>query len=449
LKTTRRRVRQLTIGVAVLSLALTACGGGGSTPDDDASDETSAGGTDLPDLSGESLEVAAVWTGAEQKTFEKVIAGFEDETGADVSYVSTGDDIATVLGTKVEGGSPPDVAILPQPGLLAQFAESGDIMPVSADIESAVSENYAPIWTDLGSNGGELYGVWVDASNKSTVWYNQPLFDQAGIAPPATWEEFVAASQTLSDSGVQIPVSLGGADGWTLTDWFENVYLRTAGAEMYDKLSTHEIPWTDPTVTVALETLAELWADELLVGDPSAALQTDFTGSVTNVFNESPQSAVVYEGGFVSGVISESSDFTVGEDAKFFPFPSVDDSEPSVVGGGDVAVQFTDSEATQAFLTYLATSDAAAEMVSTGIFTSANTNLDSSAYPDETSKGLGEAIVEAGDNFRFDMSDLAPSAFGGTVGAGEWKILQDFLADPSDIEGTQEELESAAAKAFK
>ena len=447
MKTTRRRVTHLAIGAAAMALVVSGCGGSDSSSDDTADDPTSE--SSLPDLEGESIEVAAVWTGPEQKTFEKVLAGFSDATGAEVKYTSTGDDIATVLGTKIKGGQPPDVAMLPQPGLLAQFAESGDIQPVNEDVAAAVDENYAAIWKDLASNGSDQYGVWIDASNKSTVWYNQMLFDDAGIEPPTTWDEFVASAQTLSDSGVQIPVSLGGADGWTLTDWFENVYLRTAGADMYDQLTTHEIPWTDPSVTTALETLAELWGEETLVGDSGTALQTDFTGSVTNVFDADAQSAVVYEGGFVAGVINDATDFTVGEDANFFEFPAVDDSEPSVVGGGDVAVQFTDSEVSQAFLTYLASPEAAAAMVSTGSFTSANQNLDSSAYPDETSKALGEAIVEAGENFRFDMSDLAPSAFGGTVGAGEWKDLQDFLADPSDVEGAQESLEANAAKAFK
>ncbi len=450
MKTNRRRFTQLVIGVSALTLAISGCGGSDSSGGN-GGNTGGGGGSDLnlPDLSGESLDVMAVWTGPEQQTFEKVIAGFEDETGADVTYTSAGEDIATVLGTKVKGGSPPDVAVLPQPGLLAQFAESGDLKPVSADVKTLVSDNYAPIWQDLGSNSDQLYGVWVDASNKSTVWYNQPLFDQAGVTAPETWEDFVSTSQTLSDSGVTVPVSLGGSDGWTLTDWFENVYIRTAGADMYDQLANHEIPWTDPSVTTALQTLADLWSDDILVGDPADALQTDFPGSVTNVFSADPQSAIVYEGGFVSGVISDSSDFTVGDDAKFFPFPSVDDSDPAVVGGGDVAVQFSDSPAAQAFLSYLASPQAAEDMVSSGIFTSANMNLDASAYPDATSKGLGQAIVEAGDNFRFDMSDLAPSAFGGTVGAGEWKALQDFLADPSDIEGTQQTLESDAAKAFK
>ncbi|MGI8953121.1 MAG: ABC transporter substrate-binding protein, partial [Nocardioidaceae bacterium] len=294
MKTTRRRVTHLAIGAAAMALVVSGCGGSDSSSDDTADDPTSE--SSLPDLEGESIEVAAVWTGAEQRTFEKVLAGFSDATGAEVKYTSTGDDIATVLGTKIKGGQPPDVAMLPQPGLLAQYAESGDIQPVNEDVAAAVDENYAAIWKDLASNGSDQYGVWIDASNKSTVWYNQMLFDDAGIEPPTTWDEFVASAQTLSDSGVQIPVSLGGADGWTLTDWFENVYLRTAGADMYDQLTTHEIPWTDPSVTTALETLAELWSDETLVGDSGTALQTDFTGSVTNVFDADAQSAVVYEG---------------------------------------------------------------------------------------------------------------------------------------------------------
>ena len=438
--TPRGRFPRLAAAAAALALIASGCGG---------DDTTGGSGTvDLPDLTGETLEVAAVWTGAEQKTFEKVMSGFEEATGASFEYTSTGDDIASVLGTRLEGGEPPDIAILPQPGLLQQFAEAGDLKPVSDDVAAAVDENYASIWRNLATSGDQLYGVWVDASNKSTVWYNTNLFTQAGVEPPETWEDFLATAQTLSDAGVPAPVAIGGADGWTLTDWFENVYLRSAGPEAYDQLATHEIPWTDESVVTALETLAQLWGDPTLVGDPQDALQAAFTDSVSQVFSDDPTSAIVYEGSFVAGVITDTSTFTVGEDAQWFGFPSVGESEAAVVGGGDVAVTFTGTDAAQAFLQYLASPDAAADMVSTGSFTSANQNLDPNAYPDENSRAVGEAIVEAGEGFRFDMSDLAPTAFGGTPGAGEWKILQDFLEDPSDPAGTAAELERAAAKAF-
>lgn len=425
--------------VAVSALLITAaCGGGGS------SDKKA----DLPSLSGEKIEVAAVWSGAEQKVFKTVIAGFEKDTGAKVTFTSTGDDIATVLNTKIKGNAAPDVAILPQPGLLTQFAKAGELKTLTGDTTKAIDDNYASIWKDLGTVDGKTYGVWVDASSKSTVWYNVPAFEQAGLQPPTTWDEFIAGAKTLSDSGVKTPVAIGGADGWTLTDWFENLYLRSAGADNYDKLAKHEIPWTDESVVTTLDLMKQLIGDKTLIGDPGSALQTDFPGSVGKAFAKNPKSAIVFEGSFVAGVIGDSSDYTVGEDAKFFPFPAVGDSPPAVVGGGDVAVQFNDNKAATAFMTYLATADAASKMVASGGFSSANKNVDAGAFPDETSAAVGKAIVDAGDNFRFDMSDLAPPAFGGTVGSGEWKILQDFLKDPSDSAGTAQKLEDAAAKAF-
>lgn len=435
---------------AILGFAalLAACGSSSSPTPSGTGGEQSTG--TYPDLSGQTISVDAVWTGAEQATFQKLMSDFESKTGAKFQYTSTGDQIATIVGTKVQGGSPPDVAMLPQPGLLTQFAKAGDLKPLSDEASAAVDANYSSIWKGLGSVDGTPYGVWIDASNKSTVWYNANQFQNAGISdPPQTWDDFLAAGKTLADSGVRVPVSIAGADGWTLTDWFENVYIRTAGADKYDQLSTHDIPWTDPSVKTALETLAKLFGDHALIGDPNRALQVDFPTSVTNTFSASPSSAIVYEGSFVAGVVSSSTDSKVGTDALWFPFPSVNGSGPSVVGGGDVAVAFTDNPAAKTFLQYLASPDAAALMVSDGSFTSANKNLDPSAYPDDNSRAVGQAIVDAGDNFRFDMSDLAPSAFGGTKGAGEWKDLQDFLANPNDIAGTMKQLEADAAAAYK
>lgn len=433
--------RGLIAGIATAAmLTLAACGGSSGGSSDKKAD--------LPSLSGKKIEVAAVWSGAEQKVFKTVTDAFEKETGAKVSYTSTGDDIATVLNTKLKGNAAPDVAMLPQPGLLTQFAKAGSIKPLAADTISQIESNYASIWKGLGSVDNKPYGVWIDASSKSTVWYNVPAFTSAGITPPKTWDEFLAAAKTLSDSGVPTPVALGGSDGWTLTDWFENLYIRSAGADNYDKLSKHEIPWTDPSVIKTLDLMKQLFADKTLVGSPGSALQTDFPGSVTKTFAKNPKSAIVFEGSFVAGVIGSSSKYKVGDDAKWFPFPAVGDSPASVVGGGDVAVQFNTNKATEAFMTFLATSDAAKHLVSTGSFTSANKNLPASAYPDANSAAVGKSIVDAGNNFRFDMSDLAPAGFGATVGSGEWKILQDFLKDPSNPADTAKTLEASAAKAF-
>jgi len=429
-------------------LVVAACAAETTTAAEGEPGTTATTGADagLPDLTGESVEIAAVWSGAEQESFEQVLASFEEQTGADVSFISTGDDIATVLGTSIQGGDPPDVALLPQPGLLLDLAEQGNLVPIDDVAGDLVDANFAPVWRELGSVDGTLYGVWFKAANKSTVWYNAGLFADAGVEPPETWEDFLAAARTLADFGVT-PISLGGADGWTLTDWFENVYLRTAGPDMYDQLTNHEIPWTDPSVTEALGVLAEVFGDETLIGSVDVALQNGFVESVTRVFSDDPEAAIVYEGDFVAGVVSSETNAVPGEDALFFPFPAIGDSVPSVVGGGDVAVLLDDTDGGRALVQYLASPEAAEIWAGLGGFASPNSGVDPAVYPDDISRAAAEELVSA-EVFRFDLSDLEPAEFGGTPGQGMWGLLQDFLRNPDDVDGTAARLEEAAAGAF-
>ncbi|HEU5160407.1 MAG TPA: ABC transporter substrate-binding protein [Streptosporangiaceae bacterium] len=429
--------------VAGLLLAAAGCGGG------DDGTEPSSGQSGGQALKGQTVEVAAVWTGQEQKKFQKVLDAFAKQTGASVKYTPTGDNQSTFLGSKVSGGAPPDVALLAQQGVLVQFAQKGWIKPLPAEAQQGLQQNYANIWQELGSADGKAYGVYFKVANKSTVWYRPQAFSDAGIAqPPATWADFVKAAGTISDSGTT-PIAIAGGDGWTLTDWFENVYVSQAGTDKYDQLSKHEIPWTDPSVKNALKTLAELWGKpNYIAGGTGGALQMDMPTSVTQAFGDPPKAAMVYEGDFVPGVISEQTKSKVGTDAKFFPFPAVGQQAP-VVGGGDAAVMMKDTPGAKALVAYLATPEAAKVWAEQGGFTSPNKSLDMAVYPDEIQRGIAKSVIEAGDNFRFDMSDLAPAAFGGTKGQGEWADLQNFLKNPSDVDGAAKKLEADAAKAFK
>jgi ABC-type glycerol-3-phosphate transport system substrate-binding protein len=393
------------------------------------------------------MNVLAKWSGDEQASFEKVLDAFSKATGAKVTYTSGGDNIATVLGTAISGGQPPDVAILPQPGLMIDLANQGSLKPIEDVAGSLVDANYASVWRDLGTVKDQLYGVWFKAANKSTVWYRKDLFDQAGVDVPETWDDFITAAKTISDSGIT-PISVGGADGWTLTDWFENVYLRTAGPDMYDKLSNHEIPWTDDSVIKAMDHLKEVWGDpQLLSGGTNVALQNNFTDSVVRAFNKDDEAAIVYEGDFVEGVIAANTDFKPGEDADYFPFPSIDGSAPSVMGGGDVAVMLKDNPAAQALIQYLAMPEAGEVWAALGGYTSPNKNVDPSKYSDDIVRRSAKQLVEA-ETFRFDMSDLQPAAFGATEGQGMWGLFQDLLAHPDQEQDVAAKLEDAAKKAY-
>ncbi|KIF69642.1 sugar ABC transporter substrate-binding protein [Streptomyces sp. AcH 505] len=461
MRTTRKARRALGTRRAAVALvaagavALTGCGGsdddggGGKASGDSASKEPSAAGVQLPKLDGVKLEIAAVWTGPEQANFTKVLKEFQNRTGATVTFVPAQDPIVNFLGTKIAGGSPPDLAMLPQVGAIQQAVEKKWVKPAGPEAKAELAKNYSKGWQDLGAVDGTQYGVYFKAANKSLVWYNSAAFQNAGATVPKTWKEFLSTAETISASGVT-PVSVAGADGWTLTDWFENVYLSQAGPEKYDQLAQHKIKWTDPSVKDALTTLGQLFGKPSLIsGGADGALQTEFPASVTQTFTggDAPKAAMVAAADFAGANVAET-DAKVGTDAKIFPFPAAG-TTPPVVTGGDAAVVLKDSKGAQALLTFLASTDAAKIWAEAGGFVSPNKALDGAAYPNDVQRGIAKALIDAGDDFRFDMSDQMPQSFGGTPGKGEWKDLQDFLKNPKDVAGTQQQLESDAAKAFK
>ncbi|MGO1591528.1 MAG: ABC transporter substrate-binding protein [Ancrocorticia sp.] len=439
MKSRRTRLSGLVAAGAAVAL-VAACGGSG---DEGGGDEAEPEVTIDGDFSGETLNVAAAWSGGEQDNFELVLDEFEEQTGATVNYTSFGDNGPAYLQTQLEGGNPPNVAVIGQPALLQSLAADGDLVPLSDDAVATVEENFDESWVDLGSADDTLYGVWFKAAHKSTVWYNADIYDEAGAEVPTNWNGFLDQLQLISDAGYD-GISVGADVGWPLTDWFENVYLRTAGPDLYDQLANHEIPWTDESVTVALETLAELWDSDVV---QSGGAQRSFPDSVTAVFGADPQAGTVFEADFVAGNIAEDGNSTVGENALFYDFPSINGSPASVVSGGDVAVAMVDDEATAALMDYLATAEAAEIWIPHGGLLSPNQQVDTSVYPDDVSREIAESLTEA-ETLRFDMSDLAPSAFGGTPGQGFWQEMISFYEDPTDIEGTQQRLEDAAEAAY-
>jgi alpha-glucoside transport system substrate-binding protein len=387
-----------------------------------------------------------VWTGDEQKAFQAVLDGFTAKyPNVKVKYNPSGDNTPTVLSTAVQGGNPPDLASVSQPGLMKDFQKKGALKPLDF-AKSDIADNYPDDFVKLGTIDGKLYGLIFKGANKSTVWYNVKSFTDAGVDPPKTWDDLIKDGATLKASGIT-PFSVGGADGWTLTDLFENIYLRQAGGDMYDQLSDHTIKWTDPSVTKALTKMGQYLQGNDIAGGTSGALQTDFPTSVSNVFSATPKASLVAEGDFVPGVVASSNPLKPITGYNVFPFPSVDGSPESVVGGGDTIMMFKDSPAAEALIKYLATPEASQIWAEKGGFSSPNKNLDTSVYPDEITKTTASALATT-KVFRFDMSDLQPAAFGGTVGQGEFKIFQDFLKNPSNVNGIASALEDSAAKAY-
>lgn len=395
-------------------------------------------------LRGARLEVMAVWAGTEQQRFEPVLRAFEAGTGVSVTYRPTGHDVADELAARLAEGHPPDVAFLPQPGLLRRYAADGRLVPLDRATSDVVTANYPPRWRELASFDGRLYGVWFKAADKSLIWYNVGAFERAGVVPPGDVDGLLSVARVLAASGVP-PFAVAGRDAWTLTDWFENLYLRQAGPQRYDVLTTHRIAWTDPSVKETLRLLARILAPGLVAGGTAGALRTDFEQSVAQAFAVPPAAAMVCEGDFVAGIIGDRTAGRPGVDADVFPFPTLPRAGPGIVG--DVAVLMRPSPAGAALLRYLATPAAAAIWASRGGFVSPNVNVDLSVYPDETTRSIARALLDAGDAFRFDLSDLQPAAFGASERRGLLRELRDFLAH-RDVDERARRLEAAARAAF-
>jgi ABC-type glycerol-3-phosphate transport system substrate-binding protein len=445
-----RVVRGVALAMLVLPLALLAAGCGGSSSSSGTTTATSGGSSGSnSDVKG-SVTFDGIWTGAEAQSFAKVIAAFNEQyPNVKIKYKPVGNNVPTVLATAIAGGHPPDMADIAQPGLVKQLAQQGKLKPITY-AKSTISANFAPVWQQLGTVDGTLYALVFKAANKSLLWYNVPAFQQAGVTAPKTFDALLKDAQTLKQSGTPA-YSIGGADGWTLTDLFENLYLRSYGQDKYQQLSAHQIKWTDPSVIATLKDMGKILGDTgNLVGGTSGAIQNGFNDSVTNAFSDPPKGAMVFEGDFVAGVIlsSTKAKAKTGFDAAPFPAVKPGPNANAVEIGGDLFVTFRDTPAIQAFVKFLATADAAKAWAKLGGFGTGNKNVPASIYPDAITRAT-EAPIGKATAVVFDMSDEQPSSFGSTTGQGEWGIFQDFLRNPSDVNGIAQKLEKAAAAAYK
>jgi alpha-glucoside transport system substrate-binding protein len=398
-----------------------------------------------------SISFDGIWTSSSgQKQFQDVIDAFNKiYPNVHVNYKPVGNNLPTVLQTAVAGGHPPDMADIAQPGTVAQFAKQGKLKPITY-AKGTIAKNFAPSWLQLGTYSGKLYALVFKAANKSVVWYNVPAFKSAGVKPPKTFSQLLKDAQTIKASGTPA-YSIGGADGWTLTDMFENIYLRTFGAAKYDALSAHKIKWTDSSVATALKSMAKIIGDTSnIAGGTSGALQYGFNDSVTNAFASPPKAAMVFEADFVGGVITSSTKAKPTTGFNTFTWPSIKPgpNASAVEIGGDLFVTFRDNPAIEAFVKYLASPQAAEVWAKQGGFGTGNKNVPASVYPDPITRAT-EAPIGQAKSVVFDMSDQQPPSFGATAGQGEWGLFQNFLKNPKNISGIQKQLEKAASAAYK
>ncbi|MBC7223543.1 MAG: carbohydrate ABC transporter substrate-binding protein, partial [Anaerolineae bacterium] len=392
------------------------------------------------------VTVLGVWGGEELDNFREVVYPFTEKTGIGMAFEGTR-DLAAVLTTRVQAGNPPDLAILPNPGQMVELAKQGKLVDISTFMDmDTLKQDYAQSWLDLASYEGKLYGIFYKAADKSLVWYNPKAFAAKGYEVPTTWDEMIALSdQIVADGGVPwcLGIESGAASGWPATDWIEDIMLRTAGPEVYDKWVAHEIPWTDPAVKTAWEYFGQIARNEQYVyGGTTGVLTINFGDSPAPLFDDPPGCYMHRQASFITGFFPEG---VTEEDYAFFPFPQIDPQWGTpALGGADLIVMLNDTPEARELMKYLASPEAQEIWAAKGGFLSPNKRVSLDVYPDATTKAIAEALVSA-EVFRFDASDLMPAA----VGAGSfWKGTLDYVAG-EDLDTVLETIEATAVDAYK
>ncbi|MGC8202549.1 ABC transporter substrate-binding protein [Aliiroseovarius sp. PTFE2010] len=379
---------------------------------------------DAHDLSGKTVNVFGPWRGEDQVLFEGVVAYFEAATGASVNYASS-ESYEQQIVIDAEAGSPPDVGILPQPGLIQNLVSKGFIQPLGEDTQTWLGENYAAgdSWVSLGTFRGpdgtdRLYAFPYKIDVKSLVWYVPENFEDAGYEVPETMEDLKALTEQIVAEGETpwcIGLGSGGATGWPATDWVEDMMLRTQPPETYDAWVTNEIPFTDPAVIGAIEEFGWFIEDGRVAGGRGAVASTDFRDSPQGLFASPPQCYLHHQASFIPSFFPKGTQ--MGVDADFFYMPAYEgqDLGNPVLGAGTLFFQMTENEVGDALIEFLKTPIAhEVWMAQTGFltpYTAVNTDL----YGDGTLKKMGQILLEA-TTFRFDGSDLMPAG----VGAGSF-----------------------------
>jgi alpha-glucoside transport system substrate-binding protein len=403
---------------------------------------TNSSSGDDSNLNGKTVNVIGTWGGDEQTAFLKMVAPWEKQTGAKVKYTGTR-DINTVLTTGVASGVLPDLAGLPGPGQLAEYAKGGKLLPLDnvLDINTYQSET-APALAQLGKSNGKVYGVFIKAAVKGLIWYSPKAHDY-GTNPPKTWTDLMSqasANQGAAKAPWCLGVESGASSGWPGTDWIEDLVLRTAGPQVYTNWYEGKVKWSDPAIKKAFQ----MYTTDVVgktYGGGKNAVATNFGNAGDPLFANPPGCELLHQASFITG-FSQFKSHTAGTEYNFFPFPDIDPQYAGAVeGAGDLFGMFHNTPAAKSLMRYLVTAAAQDIWVKIGGALSANKNA--TDYPDEISK-RSAAILANAKSFVFDASDSMPTAMNDAF----WKDMVALTNGSKTVDQALSDLDSAQKDAY-
>lgn len=409
-------------GVATLALAGCAEGGGGS-----GGESGDAGGT---------VRISGGITGSEADALQKVFDDWSADSGIKVTYSGDKSFEGNIV-TKVTGGDAPDIAIVPQPGLLKTLVDTGDVEAAPEAVEKNVDANWSPDWKKYGTFDDTFYAAPMLANIKGYVWYSPAKFKEWGLEVPKTWDELLAMTKTIQETTGSAPwcagFESGDASGWPGTDWIEDLVLRQSGADVYDQWVDGDVKFTDKPIADAFTAVGEILLNPDYVnagfGDVKSINDTAFGDVAAKVADGScalTHQASFLTANFLTVQTADGKTPEVGPDGDVYAFvlPGYEEGSATIEVGGEFVAGFSDNEATQKVLEFMSSPEFADARVSEGGAISANLNADPSKASSPFLTEAMELLQDPNTTVRFDASDLMPA----TVGSGSfWKGMVDWI----------------------
>lgn len=436
---------------------------------------------------GATVTISSSLTGTEAERFEASVAEFESCTGINIEHTGTTELRSQLLNgsganlSTSSGASPssqdnpenlPDLAIVPQPAMVAELVDTGVVHPLPNKVNSNVEAGWDRHWIQVGIHASVPYGAPLMVSLKSLVWYSPDAFKKAGYEVPGTWAELEAlTSKIRSDhpDGSVTPWCVGAADGestgWVLTDWLEDALLATQGPGVYETWASHRSPVDSPNAVEALGAVNSLVLDngrvaggrgsvisrtpvqagaELVKGSclmlhasssfesrfPERTVITDAAGA-NPVTVQAPRPTASATASGATGATASAKGTagattqagSAGTKVSAFVTPAADRGSDSVLVGTDYLVAFTRSDAVSAVMEYLTSQEWARTRMALGGMATANQGVDPDLAPSDVGRRATRMLQSRQTTVEMDASDSMPVGVGSSalwVGLSRW-----------------------------
>jgi alpha-glucoside transport system substrate-binding protein len=423
-----------TIGAILAAVA--GCGGG-----------SGGGGNGTTDFGGQTIQI---WSSMDQPVIDGLSAKLAPEVKAlniNVKW-SKVDNINQIIVSKVQANDPPDIALLPQPGVIKDLAAKHKLTALDNILDlNALSSSMTAGTLDVAKGAdGKTYGLMISMNVKGLVFYPKAAFEGAGYTAPTTIDQLNQLTDKIRSDGNTpwcLGVESGTATGWPATDWFENLVLKYGGIDQYNQWISHQVKFDSPLIRQAAAEFQNIaFTDGNVLGGRRSIDSNNFGTAGNAMFNKPKPGCFMYmQGSFITGFFPKDVQASLDTSVGVFGMPPVTaGGDNPVEGGGDTASIYKDSKAAEKVMQLLAATDIGTLAASNGSsFISPHKDFPLSNYPLKTTQAIAQVAYSA-TGFGFDASDAMP----GVVGTGSfWKEMTAWIAGSESLDAALKNIDDS------